>query len=110
MGVETDDPAPGAVALETNVAVGMAGLTGGQRPTGLAGVADGPGVEIGSDGIAEMARIAWGVGVHAGMDRFHIGVVEAQLEAAPVRGAADVAAAHLEAVVTLVAVIGLVAA
>lgn len=49
VGIETDHPAPSAVALEADVAVGMAGLAGGQRATGFPGVADRPGMEIGGD-------------------------------------------------------------
>lgn len=56
-----------------------------------------------------MTLIAWGRRAHAGVDGFHVGVNKAQLEAAPVRRAADVVAAQLKTVVAIGTVVGLVA-
>ena len=50
MRVETDGATFGTVAVKTNIAAGVAGLTGRQAATCFAGMTDRPVMEVGGDG------------------------------------------------------------
>jgi len=99
-------PPAGTMTLETDITIGMAGLAGRQRTPGLAGMPDRPGMVTRGDGIGQMTIVTHGLSKVLMPDSN----IQTHVESAPVRGAADVAAAHLEAIVALVAVIGLVTA
>ena len=110
MRIETDGPAPGAVAVEADIPFRVAGLAGGKGTTSLPGVTDRPCVEIRSDRALQVAAIALQGIVQSGMDCVDIGVYETKVETAAMRWAADIIASEMPRIVTVAAETGLVTA